>query len=67
VKSGSSVGHCMQFTSKELAEATNGYRRSTLIGKGGYGSVYKGLVRGCLEVAIKVLTVVSHDCSIIVC
>jgi len=49
----------MQFDAKELAAATSGYRRSHLICKGGYGSVYKGTVRGCVDVAIKVLTQVG--------
>ena len=54
----------MEFDAKELAAATNNYRRSSVIGKGGFGAVYKGIVRGCLEVAIKVLTQV---CSLLLC
>ena len=49
----------MIFDADELARATNNYRRSNHIGRGGYGNVYKGTIRGCLEVAVKVLTQVE--------
>lgn len=46
----------MQFDGAELAKATRNYNRRTLLGKGGFGSVYRGTLRGGLSVAIKVLT-----------
>ena len=46
----------MEYEAAELAKSTGGYCRHNLLGRGGYGSVYKGRVRDCLDVAIKVLT-----------
>lgn len=50
---------CMVFSADELARATNYYSHASLIGKGGFGKVYKGTLRKCMTVAIKVLTQVS--------
>ena len=49
----------MRFDSVELASATKDYNRKNLLGRGGFGSVYKGSLKGGLDVAIKVLTQVS--------
>ena len=46
----------MEYDAAELSSATQNYCRRNFLGRGGYGSVYKGCVRGCLEVAVKVLT-----------
>ena len=48
----------MEFDAKELAQATKNYCRASLIGRGGFGVVYKGSLRYCVT-AIKVLTKVS--------
>ncbi|XP_057486453.1 probable serine/threonine-protein kinase PBL28 isoform X2 [Actinidia eriantha] len=41
------------FTLKEMEEATNSFSEGNLIGKGGFGRVYKGILRSGEVVAIK--------------
>ncbi|CAL5068919.1 unnamed protein product [Urochloa decumbens] len=41
------------FSEAELIQATNNYDKSRIIGKGGHGTVYKGVVKGNMTVAIK--------------
>ena len=43
-----------RITYLELEQATNGFSQSNLIGKGGFGSVYKGILSDGVSVAIKV-------------
>ncbi|GMH00514.1 hypothetical protein Nepgr_002353 [Nepenthes gracilis] len=43
-----------EFSFLEIEEATNNFDRSMKIGEGGYGSIYKGLLRH-IEVAVKIL------------
>ncbi len=50
-----SVGGAMLYPHKELQEATNSFSTSNLVGKGGFGQVYKGVLRGT-SAAIKVLS-----------
>ncbi|KAL9252159.1 Proline-rich receptor-like protein [Drosera capensis] len=45
------------FTYQELVEATNGFSAENLLGKGGFGSVYKGLLADGREVAVKQLNI----------
>lgn len=42
-----------KFSFVELSDATNGFDSSTLIGRGSYGKVYKGILPNKTEVAIK--------------
>ncbi len=49
----------MELDAAELASATHDYSKRNLLGRGGFGAVYKGTIRGCLDVAVKVLTQVS--------
>lgn len=48
---------CSLFTYQELVEATNGFSAENLLGKGGFGSVYKGLLADGREVAVKQLNI----------
>jgi len=41
------------FNEAELIQATNNYDKSRIIGKGGHGTVYKGIVKGSMPIAIK--------------
>ena len=50
----------MQFTASELCSGTNSYSKKSVIGRGGFGTVYRGVVRGGLDVAIKCLNKVSE-------
>ena len=44
---------------KEVKKATENFSSELLVGKGGFGCVYRGYMR-CTTVAIKVLTEVSN-------
>ncbi|KAF1888691.1 hypothetical protein Lal_00036732 [Lupinus albus] len=45
------------FTYEELSEATNGFSAQNMLGEGGFGCVYKGLLIDGREVAVKQLKI----------
>ncbi|XP_027111974.2 uncharacterized protein [Coffea arabica] len=47
----------------ELVQATNGYDESNLLGKGSFGSVYKGILTDGTVVAVKVFTLLAEVTS----
>ncbi|XP_027101475.2 uncharacterized protein [Coffea arabica] len=47
----------------ELMQATNGYDESNLLGKGSFGSVYKGILTDGTIVAVKVFTLLDEVTS----
>ncbi|VVA95485.1 unnamed protein product [Arabis nemorensis] len=54
-------GGARSFTFKELAAATKNFRDGNMIGKGGFGSVYKGRLYSGQVVAIKQLNPDGHQ------
>ncbi|WVZ86344.1 hypothetical protein U9M48_033142, partial [Paspalum notatum var. saurae] len=56
----STIGTCPStvktFTITELEKATENFSFSKIIGEGGYGRVYRGIIEDGVEVAVKLLT-----------
>ncbi|KAK1320545.1 Wall-associated receptor kinase 5 [Acorus calamus] len=52
-RGGSSAETARIFTSDELKRATDNYNESRILGRGGYGTVYRGVLRDERVVAIK--------------
>ncbi|ONK66227.1 uncharacterized protein A4U43_C06F5540 [Asparagus officinalis] len=47
------LGHLKRYSFKELRVATNNFSSKSILGKGGYGIVYKGCLRDGTVVAVK--------------
>lgn len=56
----------MVYSYDELKGVCNSFTPEALIGKGGFGSVYKGSLRRC-AVAVKVLTEVRRTLHLLFC
>uniref|UniRef100_A0A0C9S9I1 TSA: Wollemia nobilis Ref_Wollemi_Transcript_781_3450 transcribed RNA sequence n=1 Tax=Wollemia nobilis TaxID=56998 RepID=A0A0C9S9I1_9CONI len=60
----SSVPHpssTRSFTYEELKEATNNFETASVLGEGGFGRVFKGVLKDGTEVAIKKLSTGGHQ------
>ncbi|XP_051128325.1 putative serine/threonine-protein kinase isoform X2 [Andrographis paniculata] len=58
---GTSIAKTQNFTYNELRAATNNFHRSNKIGRGGFGTVYKGILKNGREVAVKMLSAESKQ------
>ncbi|KAM7481430.1 hypothetical protein LguiB_006013 [Lonicera macranthoides] len=55
------VEKCKLFTSKDLKKATDRYNKNRIIGQGGQGTVYKGMLTDGRIVAVKVSAKLDED------
>lgn len=56
-----SVAQTKRFSYNELRTATNNFNLIKKIGRGGFGTVYKGILKNGTEVAVKVLSLDSNQ------
>ncbi|KAK4399072.1 Cold-responsive protein kinase [Sesamum angolense] len=61
VEEGALHAKTKNFSYNELRAATNNFHRSNKIGRGGFGTVYKGILRNGTEVAVKTLSAESKQ------
>jgi len=59
----STIGVPRRISYYELVQATNGFSESNLLGKGGFGSVYQGILSSGKMIAIKVLDLTMEATS----
>ncbi|KAB1199195.1 putative serine/threonine-protein kinase [Morella rubra] len=59
--SGNSLGNVKNFSYKELRLATDSFHPSKKLGRGGFGTVYKGTLKNGIEVAVKTLSAQSKQ------
>ncbi|KAL2244817.1 putative serine/threonine-protein kinase isoform X1 [Sesamum indicum] len=61
VEEGALSAKTKSFSYNELRAATNNFHRSNKIGRGGFGTVYKGILGNGTEVAVKTLSAESKQ------
>jgi serine/threonine protein kinase len=55
------TGTAKTFSLAELERATDNFRPDNVVGEGGFGRVYQGVLDSGIEVAVKVLTRDDHQ------
>ena len=50
---------CLKFKLRDLSEATNGFSLDNVIGEGGFGKVFRGVMLDGTEIAVKALDPLS--------
>ncbi|KAL5199830.1 hypothetical protein ABZP36_021033 [Zizania latifolia] len=59
---GEKDGEHPRISYRELVDATDGFSEANLVGKGGQGHVYRGILHGGMVVAVKVLHLQGDGC-----
>ncbi|KAL3820554.1 hypothetical protein ACJIZ3_006459 [Penstemon smallii] len=58
---GGSIAKTKNFSYNELRVATNNFHQSNKIGRGGFGTVYKGILKNGTQIAVKTLSTESKQ------